>query len=283
LFFKTLIKPDQLAGHLDESLWVVVDCRFSLADSDKGQQDYIQAHIPGAVYAHLDRDLCSPVIPGKSGRHPLPAIDTLVQRLSNWGIDRQVQVVTYDSAGGAMAASRLWWLLRWLGHEKVAVLDGGWQAWLRAGLPVFSGEDRQTRRNFIPELRMDLLAGTSEVGEISKQRIPWLLDSRNADRFRGENETIDPVPGHIPGAISAPYVDNLNDKGEFLPVEVLRERFHNLLDGIPVQMAIFYCGSGVTAAHNLLALTYAGLGDGKLYVGSWSEWITDPSNPVETS
>lgn len=281
--FKTLIKPGQLAGHLNDLHWVVVDCRFSLADTDKGQQDYIQAHIPGAVYAHLDRDLCSKVIPGKTGRHPLPAIDILVQCLNNWGIDRQAQVITYDAASGAMAAARLWWLLRWLGHETVAVLDGGWQAWLRARLPVSSSEEQRSPRIFIPDLRMDLLADTAEVLESSRQPNFRLLDSRNADRFRGENETIDPIPGHIPGAISAPYVENLDEKGDILPVEALRQRFLNLLGSIPVQSAIFYCGSGVTAAHNLLALAHAGLGDGKLYAGSWSEWITDLSRPIETS
>ena len=281
--FYTLIKPEQLADHFDDLNWVIVDCRFSLADTENGQQDYIQAHIPGAVYAHLDRDLCSPVVPGKTGRHPLPAIDTLVQSLNRWGIDRQTQVVTYDAAGGAMAAARLWWLLRWLGHETVAVLDGGWQAWLRAGLPVSSGEERRSPRIFIPDLRMDLLADTAEVLVSSRQPNFRLLDSRNADRFRGENETIDPIPGHIPGAISAPYVENLDEKGDLLPGEALRQRFLNLLGSVPAQSAIFYCGSGVTAAHNLLALAHAGLGDGKLYAGSWSEWITDPSHPVQTS
>lgn len=278
--YTTLISAAELRQHLDQSDWAFVDCRFSLTETARGQQDYRQAHIPGAVYAHLDEDLSGPVIPGQTGRHPLPKIKTFTQTLSLWGIDSAVQVVAYDDWGGAIAA-RLWWMLRWLGHQAVAVLDGGWPHWQRAGYPVRSGVESRPARIFTPAPQPNLLVSTGEVAANLNDPSFALLDARSAERYRGENETIDPVAGHIAGAVSVPYSENLDSEGLFLPPDELQARFTRVLkNALPGQAAV-YCGSGVTAAHNLLAMRQAGLGDGRLYVGSWSEWITDPRRPFE--
>jgi thiosulfate/3-mercaptopyruvate sulfurtransferase len=277
----TLITPSELLPHLDDPDWAVVDCRFSLAEPERGRRDYRLAHIPGALYAHLDEDLCSQVISGETGRHPLPHVSDIAGTLSEWGVDSSVQVVAYDDAGGAMAAARLWWLLRWLGHPAAAVLDGGWQRWRKEGLPLRRGEERRPRRTFMPELQPALLFQTAEIERLVHNPQFRILDVRSAERYRGENETIDPVAGHIPGAISAPYPENLDAEGNFLLPERLRARYQALLDGVPGENAIFYCGSGVTAAQALLAVSYAGLGEAVLYAGSWSEWITDPNRPIE--
>jgi thiosulfate/3-mercaptopyruvate sulfurtransferase len=220
------------------------------------------------------------VIPGQTSRHPLPSIDSLAQTFSRWGIDEQVQVVVYDDTGGAMAA-RLWWLLRWLGHDAVAVLDGGWPRWQSEGYPARNGVESRASRVFTPRLRPPLLADAAEVLAVRDDPAYCLLDARSADRYRGENEPFDPVAGRIPGAISAPYTENLGPEGCFRPVEELQTWFQNLLGDTPSERTIVYCGSGVTAAHNLLALAHAGLGEGRLYAGSWSEWITDPERPIE--
>ncbi len=280
MVYTTLISTAALSQHLTDPDWAVVDCRFALAETEHGRQSYQQAHIPGAVYAHLDEDLAGPAIPGQTGRHPLPEIDTFVQTLSNWGVDTTVQVVAYDDMGGGMAA-RLWWMLRWLGHEAVAVLDGGWPRWQAEGRPVRSGVESRAARHFAPQPQPHLLVDTAEVVKIRTDPVFGLYDSRSAERYRGQNETIDPVAGHIPGAISVPYTDNLGPDGCFLPLEALQTRFQTMLGDIPVERAVFYCGSGVTAAHNLLALVHTGFGEGRLYVGSWSEWITDPERPIE--
>lgn len=281
-YFDTLINPAQLSTHLGDLDWAIVDCRFSLDQPERGWRDYQQGHIPGSVYAHLNRDLSGKVVSGETGRHPLPDIDRFSATLSNWGIGPGVQVVAYDDwtpASGAIAA-RLWWMLRWLGHEAVAVLDGGWQRWLAEEQPVKGGEEGRPYRKFTPRPRPELLASTREVEALRQDPNYRLMDARSADRYRGENENIDPRAGHIPGAVSAPYAENASEGGRFLPPEALRERFECLLNGVPPERAIVYCGSGVTAAHNLLAMARAGLGEGRLYAGSWSEWITDPDRPA---
>jgi thiosulfate/3-mercaptopyruvate sulfurtransferase len=278
--YTTLISTGDLSNHLDDPQWAIVDCRFSLADVEKGRREYLQSHIPGALYAHLDEDLSGPLITGKTGRHPLPSIPTLVETISRWGIDASVQVVAYDDVGGALAAARLWWLLRWLGHTSVAVLDGGWQHWLKQNQPTRSGFESRPPRDFSPNPRSNRIVQSDEVDKIRKDSRYRLLDSRTADRFRGENETIDPVSGHIPGAISAPYIENLDEDGLFLPVDRRRLRLHSLLAGVDAERAVFYCGSGVTAAQNILAMLHCGLGEARLYAGSWSEWITDRSRPT---
>lgn len=279
MIYRTLISTAILADHLDDPQWVVVDCRFSLADTGQGRRDYEVSHIPGAVYAHLDDDLSGPVAPGQTGRHPLPDPGRLARTLGAWGIDATTQVVVYDDAGGAYAA-RLWWMLRWLGHDAAALLDGGWDHWQKEGRPVKGGAESSSPRSFVPRLRPELVVTAADVQAMVQDPTARVLDSRTADRYRGQNETIDPVAGHIPGALCAPYPDNLSPDGAFLPRETLRQRFEDLLAGAPPEQAAFYCGSGVSAAHNLLAMAYAGLGEGKLYVGSWSEWITDPRRPV---
>lgn len=281
--YRTLITTSELADHLAAPDWAIVDCRFSLAEPDRGRLAYREGHIPGAVYAHLNEDLSSPVIPGVTGRHPLPKIEMAVHTFSGWGIDEQVQVVAYDDwgLGGGASAARLWWLLRWLGHEAVAVLDGGWGKWAAENRPVDTGVEYRAPRQFKPELRSGLLASTQEVDVMRRDPQGRVFDSRALERYRGETEPFDPVAGHIPGAKPAPYAENLGTDGQLLAHKELRERFRNLLGGTAPENAVFYCGSGVTAAYNVLAMAHAGLGDARLYNGSWSEWITNPDRPVE--
>lgn len=277
----TIISATDLASRVVSCGWVLIDCRFSLKDVDKGRNAYLASHIPGAVYAHLDDDLSGPVIKGRTGRHPLPSVAEFVNTLSAWGIEAGVQVVAYDDTGGSIAA-RLWWMLRWLGHEDITVLDGGWQAWTSAEYPVRSGAESRSRKEFEARPRPELVADAVEVERIRNDDSYVLCDCRGADRFRGENETMDPVAGHIPGAISLPYAGNLSEDNTFRPAAELRQRFEKSLGGTPSENVVLYCGSGVTAAHNVLAMAYAGLGDARLYPGSWSEWITDPGRPVGT-
>lgn len=278
--YTSIISTSGLAKHLGDPDWALVDCRFSLDDTGRGRRDYLHAHIPGAVYAHLNEDLSGPVSPGVTGRHPLPPIDTFVDTLSGWGIGPDVQVVVYDDAGGAIGA-RFWWMLKWLSHVSVAVLDGGWPRWQAEGHLVQKVVQTRPRKAFVPHLRPGLVVSTIEVEAMRLDPTFRIIDSRAAERYRGENEPIDPIAGHIPGAISAPYEGNLGPDGVFLPPEELRARFQRLLGDVPVDKAVFYCGSGVTSAHNLVALAHAGLGNARLYAGSWSEWITDPRRPIE--
>ncbi|MDJ0839488.1 MAG: sulfurtransferase [Acidobacteriota bacterium] len=277
-----LISVADLKTRLTEPDLVVVDCRHSLADVARGRRDYLQGHIPGAVFAHLDDDLSGEIIPGKTGRHPLPPIDDIAKTLSNLGIDERVEVVVYDDFGGAIAA-RLWWMLLWLGHDKAAVLDGGFPAWTASGGDIATGMEQIEPRSFQPRVRRHLLVNADQVDRARGDADWKVIDSRGAPRYRGETEPIDPVAGHIPGALNLPFAGNLNEGKTFLPGDELASRFRNLLGETPVDQAVFYCGSGVTAAHNLLALKHAGLGDGKLYAGSWSEWITDSKRPVATN
>jgi len=279
-----IISTKILNNHLTDPDWVVLDCRFSLAATDRGRQSYLQSHIPGASYVHLDEDLSAPVIAGQTGRHPLPLVDHLAEKFSTWGIGQGVQVVVYDDypgASGAIAA-RLWWSLRYLGHDDVVLLDGGWAQWVNEVRPVMSGQETRSRKQFAPHPRAELLATSFEIERMQSKKDGLVIDSRSHDRYRGENETIDPVAGHIPGAISAPFTDNYGPDGLFLPAQKLNERFTNILGGVPPERAIFYCGSGVTAGVNMIALVHAGIGEAKLYVGSWSEWIADPRHPVST-
>lgn len=278
--YQTLISTEALAQNLDNPNWAIIDCRFALAEPDLGRREYAQNHIPRALYAHLDDDLSGPIVPGQTGRHPLPEIPGLAQTLSRWGIDSSTQVVAYDSMGGAMAAARLWWLLHWLGHGAVAVLNGGWPKWQAEGRPTSELIVPRQPKGFVPQLRPELLVDAVAVEELCTNPAYRLFDAREPERYRGEIEPIDPVAGHIPGAISLPNSGNLAEDLSFLPADRLNARFAAGLGNVPAERAVFYCGSGVTAAHNLLALAYAGLGEGRLYAGSWSEWITDPERPV---
>lgn len=316
--YSTLIEPEELAGPLARSAaeWAVIDCRFDLARPQWGAEAYAGGHIPGAVYAHLDRDLSGPVTP-LSGRHPLPDPADLAATLGRWGIDESVQVVAYDQGNGAFAA-RLWWLLKWAGHQSVAVLNGGFAAWQQAGLPLESSSadepprQRQARQFTARQGATSALPGTTPVqlgttqephggapretqrrdsvvstAELERMLASGaiangsgvLVDARAPDRFAGENETIDPVAGHIPGARNHPFLRNVDAKGRFLPPSELRERWEATLAG-PAGSVIAMCGSGVTACHNLLALEIAGLPGARLYAGSWSEWIRNPARPV---
>lgn len=277
--YRTLITVDRLAEHVGDPDWATVDCRYRLADLAFGRAAYAESHIAGAVFADIGDDLSGPVAPGKTGRHPVPDVGVLSGKLSAWGIDGGVQVVAYDDSGGSMAA-RLWWLLRWLGHDGVAVLDGGWSVWRAAGLAVRAGVEGRAARRFVARERPELMVATGEIDRLRLDPGWRVLDARTADRYRGENETIDPVAGRVPGAVSAPYPENLAPDGRFKSAAELRSRYLGLLGGVPAERAVCYCGSGVTAAHDVLAIAHAGLGQARLYAGSWSEWITDPSRPV---
>jgi thiosulfate/3-mercaptopyruvate sulfurtransferase len=277
--YTTLISTDDLAAHLDDPRWVVVDCRFTLGQTERGRQAYQQAHIAGAVYAHLDEDLSSPIVPGQTGRHPLPSVQAAAQTFGGWGIDGGTQVVAYDDSGGSQAA-RLWWMLRWLGHDQVAVLDGGWQRWQERGGPTRGGSETRQATTFTPQPRPQMVVDAATVLGLLDSPDFRIVDSRSAERYRGEQEPIDPVAGHIPSAVSGPSTAVLEADGRFRSPEALAEHFQTLLGPVAPDHAVFYCGSGVTAAHNLLALAHAGLGDALLYAGSWSDWITDPQRPI---
>ncbi len=277
----TLIDVHTLHRHYQDPDWRVIDARFSLADANQGAREYAEGHVPGAVYAHLDDDLSGPIMRGETGRHPLPSVDRAATVFSRLGIDESVQVAVYDGAGGSVAA-RVWWMLRWLGHDAVAVLDGGWPAWTGAGLPVTRDVPEVAPRTFVPSVRAHLASDAYGVDRHRNDAAWVVLDARTPERFRGEMEPIDPVAGHIPGARCASFDENLGEDGCFRAPEELRRRFEDLLSGVPVERAVHYCGSGVSACHNLLAIAHAGLGDAVLYPGSWSEWITDEDRPIGT-
>lgn len=274
----TLAETHVLARHLYDPDWVIVDCRFTLTHPPAGRAAYVAGHIPGARYAHLEEDLSSPVTP-MTGRHPLPDPRTLAAKLGAWGIDGGKQVVVYDDTFGAMA-SRLWWLLRWLGHEKVAVLDGGLPKWRREKLPINAESPPVKPASFPVCVNHALWLDTAAVEQGLREKSILLIDARAEERFTGEVEPLDRVAGHVPGAINVPFEDNLDFSGELLSDEALREHYGALLAGKTPKETVVMCGSGVTACHNLLALEHAGLSGARLYPGSWSEWITNPDRPV---
>lgn len=278
--FTTLITGTELARHLDDAGWVVCDCRHDLADTEAGRRAWTESHIPGARFVHLDEDLSAPKT-GKNGRHPLPDPERLVRRLGELGIDGSKQVVAYDASGGPYAA-RLWWMLRWLGHDAVAVLDGGWNAWVKASLPITKQVPKIAAVRFTPHTRAHAAVDAGTIVERLGKPGPLLLDARAPNRYRGENETLDPVAGHIPGATNRFFQTNLGADGKFKPAATLKDEFVALLGGRAPGQVTHYCGSGVTACHNLFAMEVAGLASSKLYPGSWSEWCADPSRPVAT-
>lgn len=263
-----------------EQDWLILDCRFNLGNTQAGEQAYAQGHIAGALYAHLDRDL-SGAKTGSNGRHPLPATEAIEQTARRWGITPETRVVAYDDAGG-MFAARLWWLLRFHGFDQVQVLDGGWQAWLAAQGPVDTQAAPRHPSAFKAQTRLDWLTDAAHVlAHLNQPAQQVLIDARAADRFRGENETMDPVGGHIPGARNRFFQLNLQANGQFKPAALLREEFQALLGSTPMEAVVHQCGSGVTACHNLLAMAQAGLPTSRLYAGSWSEWCSDADRPVE--
>ncbi|MDX1593168.1 MAG: sulfurtransferase [Gammaproteobacteria bacterium] len=275
--YKTLIDVQALASNLGHPDWVLFDCRFDLANPAAGREAYAEGHIPGAYYADLDGDLSGEKSPS-TGRHPLPDPATFARTLGAWGVDRMVQVVVYDADNGAFA-SRLWWMLRWMGHDAVAVLDGGYRAWTEAAGAVTTALPTRAARTFEAELRPGLVVPLAALD--NGDRGP-LIDARTPERYRGESEPIDPVAGHIPGALNLPLQGNLDARGRFRAAAELRERYAAALGGASPEAAIHYCGSGVSACHNVLAMEHAGLHGSRLYVGSWSEWIRDGRRPVAT-
>jgi thiosulfate/3-mercaptopyruvate sulfurtransferase len=284
MVFKTLIGVDSLRELEGNARVAVVDCRFDLMRTQAGREAYLAAHIPGACYADLEGDLSAPIGPD-TGRHPLPHPKAFAERMGALGVGDDTQVVAYDDANGSFAA-RLWWMLRWVGHDAVAVLDGGFQAWKARGGAVQSGEGECRARRLTPQARNlaprddDGVVNAAEVARGLRNPAALLVDARAAERFAGHVEPIDSVAGHIPGAVNHPFSANLGADNRFLPAAELKRRWQERLAGKEPGNVIAMCGSGVTACHNLLSLEVAGLPGAKLYAGSWSEWIRDPDRPV---
>jgi thiosulfate/3-mercaptopyruvate sulfurtransferase len=276
--WKNLIDADSLRAALGAPDLAVVDCRFDLMDAAAGRRQYVGGHIPGAVHADLDRDLSAPVEPW-TGRHPLPAAGTFAARMGELGIGDESRVVAYDASNGSLAA-RLWWLLRWVGHERVAVLDGGLRAWTAAGGALEPGEAAPRPRRLHARPDPAVALGVAELERLAADPSHLIVDARARERFEGAVEPIDPVAGHVPGAVSHPFSANLGSDDRFLSADELRARWLARLGGRPPEALVAMCGSGVTACHNLLALEIAGLPGARLYPGSWSEWIRDPRRPV---
>ncbi|WP_455221031.1 sulfurtransferase [Kaarinaea lacus] len=279
--YSSIISADLLQQHLNDANWRIVDCRFNLKAPDEGMSLYKMEHIPNAIYAHLDHDLSAPVS-DTSGRHPLPDVETFKLKLGAWGIDTSKQVVVYDDAAGSYAA-RLWWMLRWLGHKSVAVLDGGFTLWKQQGLPTTNAIPHIEPATFVGQPNMDMLINSNALQEgLSKASI-CLIDVRDPQRYSGLEEPIDKVAGHIPGSINLPWKTNIADTGMYQSKAQLYDQYQKLLQDAAGKNVVFMCGSGVTACHSLVALEYIGISGAKLYPGSWSEWITDNSRPVATS
>jgi thiosulfate/3-mercaptopyruvate sulfurtransferase len=276
-----LIGTAELQSLLHDRELRIVDCRFELLRPEAGRAGYLEAHIPGAVYADLDRDLAGP-IGTNTGRHPLPDVASAVSTFSSLGIDQSTRVVVYDDASGAVAA-RAWWLLRWLGHDRVALLNGGFAEWVAQRLPIESGQVDTEPRKFEPAPRVELVIGTEEIlAAVNSETDLRLVDARDRTRFLGEAEPIDAVAGHIPGARNLPYPANLDDSGLWKSPERLADGLAKVLGETPDTPWAVMCGSGVTACHLVLAGLLAGYREPRVYVGSWSEWITDPVRKIAT-
>lgn len=275
--YTTLISIADLAKRIDDPSFVIFDCRHELTNPEVGATAYAESHLRNARFANVDKDLAGP-LNGKNGRHPLPDPEIFIQWLGRMGVSGDKQVVGYDNAGGVYG-SRLWWMMRWVGHARAAVLDGGWQAWIGAGLPVT--RDAPAPKPAAYKGRPDDSAVDAKhiMKHLNSSKMV-LIDARSDDRYHGRNETIDPVAGHIPGALNRFFQDNLNARGLFKTPDELRAAFLPLIGSAPVERVIHHCGSGVSACHNILAMEIAGLKGARLYPGSWSEWIADPSRPV---
>ena len=280
--FKYLIGVDELRPQLGQPTWRVLDCRFDLMQPATGRAEYVQGHISGAQYANLDTDLAGPVSKW-TGRHPLPSTTVFAQTLGDWGIDNASQVVVYDHGSGVVAA-RLWWMLKWVGHEQVAVLNGGYTAWQEAGFEVSDSTEFARRTKFRAVADSDLFVTTDElVQSFIADNVPLIVDARDSARFAGKFEPIDTVAGHIPGAVNHPFSESIDAKGGWKSRDQLRDGWAPILGGDSDQSWVSMCGSGVTACHLALSAGVAGLPQPRLYVGSWSEWIRDPDRPVATA
>jgi thiosulfate/3-mercaptopyruvate sulfurtransferase len=277
--YTTVVSTDTLAGHLDEN-WAVIDCRFDLQHEGWGRAQYLASHIPGALHASLNDDLASRP-DGTNGRHPLPSVDEMVRTFSAMGVAPGVQVVAYDQDAG-MFASRLWWMLRYLGHDAVAVLDGGWAKWTRENRPTRSGAELRQPSVFTPQVREQMRLSIADVQPLVGRNEVRLIDARGPERFEGRTEPLDRVAGHIPGAVNHYYKLNVADDGTLLPADRLRDQLDRTLGSHSPGQTVMYCGSGVSACHNLLAMEHVGLRGARLYPGSWSEWSADPSRPIAT-
>jgi thiosulfate/3-mercaptopyruvate sulfurtransferase len=277
----TIVSAAWLRDHVSSPDLVILDARFSLDDEEWGQRTYLQGHIPGALYADTATHLSGEIVPGVTGRRPFPEPEVFAAQLGAWGIDESTQVVVYDADGGRMSAARVWVMLRWLGHTRAAVLDGGWQAWVAAGGAVTADVPAPTTTTYPMRLRPDLLAEVDEVDEYRQRPRTCVFDSRGAEGYHGGGVYHDPVRGHIAGAGLADRANTTNADLTFRSPDELRAYYVELLDGVDPGEVIYYCGSGITAAQNVLAMSIAGMEGSRMYVGSWSEWITDPSRPVE--
>ncbi|MDD5580826.1 MAG: sulfurtransferase [Methylobacter sp.] len=276
--YNTLVSAATLNQHINNTNWIIIDCRFSLADTEAGVKAYRRGHIPHARYAHLDKDLSSGIT-AHTGRHPLPGFTALTKKLGDWGIANHSQVVVYDDAGGVFAA-RLWWLLYCLGHENAAVLNGGIKQWLKEGYKTTTTLPTSKTTTFRPYLNDELWVNAVQVQNNLAKKSICLIDARSAERFRGEEEPIDPIAGHIPGAVNRPFQLNLDANGLFLSGDDMYKQFKQIIGDKAPEHVVHMCGSGVTACHNVLAMEYAGLKGSKLYAGSWSEWIRNKNRAV---
>ena len=275
---KILVTTEELAGHLGDPGWIVIDTRHDMGDLAKGRKLYAAGHVPGAYFLHVDDDLSGKKT-GKNGRHPLPPLDDFAAKINACGVTPASQVVVYDDLAGNFAV-RLWWMLRWLGHDKVALLDGGFPLWAKEGRPLSTDVPPPRKGVFVPRPHLGATVDTPFVERFRESPEIKLVDARAAERFQGKTEPLDPVAGHIPGAINRFWKMNLQPDGRFKPAAELREEFEDLLDGGDPARLVHMCGSGVTACHNMFAMELAGLPAGRLYPGSWSEWCADPARPV---
>ena len=278
--YQTIISVEDLNKNLNTQDWLIFDCRFILKDPEGGLKKFNQGHIPGAQYADMDKDLASPMT-STSGRHPLPNPDEFINKLQSWGVNNTSQIICYDDMSGAFAA-RMWWLLKWLGHNDVAVLDGGIDKWTANNLTLETDTQQKAAGSFSGQANNDMWVDVEFVQKELAENNINLLDARSAERFTAKDTKTDPVAGHVPGAMSYPFAENLSKQGVFLPLEELQKRFAPMLLSSEKKEVINMCGSGVTACHNLLAMSIAELPMTRLFVGSWSEWIKDKSRPVAT-
>ena len=279
--YSSLISAEETLEHINDPHWRIIDCQFDLKDKAKGFQNYKSAHIPSAIFADIEKDLSSPVS-NRTGRHPLPAINKIRQQFGNLGIQSNTQVVVYDDAFGSFAA-RLWWLLKWYGHQNVALLNGGLSYWKQMQFPLSREIPVVKPTVYTGEPDMSMIVDAETIFRSLNSSNLTLIDVRDSKRFQGLQEPIDRVAGHIPGAINIPWKTNLDDQGLFLERTELLSNYEEVLNNQSSDNFVFMCGSGITACHSLVAMHYLGKNDAKLYPGSWSEWIENPDLPIQTS